>query len=507
MNFFARTALGVAVGAVLVFAFHPTSRGLLKAGVSQAPIPVSIAKSAYLSKNASALPDPTSLEIAARWMEQGARVINSKKTLTNDELLTLVEIAQLAGEKDQENAFWPQAEAIFQFHLGNRDVALEAWQKAAKCSVWNDYETQRLRELGGQMSGGAPILGWQNAFLHSERHSEIAHQCVQLSSSLLRSYPTTRLPNIRNGVLIRENAKKRDTGEIGYRMIENAAIYGLVITENPRQATFKRFDFVQQLYAEEKVAEAQFVEKALSGNEGFRAFVMSPTKDADLERDRKWAALVGSVPGALLLASLVVGLLALLSQLGLAVHSRMKKQEPQAVLIVAASLLVASAVYWETRIVLLAVWTGIVGAGFLFARKSDLKGERAKLTSGQRLLDVLIGAAMFLSIGVAFFELATPVRALGFRLTDFSITNGIGVPFAIGFVTLSVAISQSHAFLQHWNPLLHSLKRLRMICFVVAVSGLLLTIISIPVCLHFDQGLSDTFSKIWQNEPAYYLTK
>ncbi|MEZ5162406.1 MAG: hypothetical protein R2688_01395 [Fimbriimonadaceae bacterium] len=105
------------------------------------------------------------------------------------------------------------------------------------------------------------------------------------------------------------------------------------------------------------------------------------------------------------------------------------------------------------------------------------------------------------------FELATPVRALGFRLTDFSITNGIGVPFAIGFVTLSVAISQSHAYLQHWNPLLHSLKRLRMICFVVAVSGLLLTIISIPVCLHFDQGLSDTFSKIWQNEPAYYLTK
>ncbi|MEZ5162405.1 MAG: hypothetical protein R2688_01390 [Fimbriimonadaceae bacterium] len=216
-------------------------------------------------------------------------------------------------------------------------LRLAAWQKAAKCSVWNDYETQRLRELGGQMSGGAPILGWQNAFLHSERHSEIAHQCVQLSSSLLRSYPTTRLPNIRNGVLIRENAKKRDTGEIGYRMIENAAIYGLVITENPRQVTFKRFDFVQQLYAEEKGCRGQFVEKALSGNEGFRAFVMSPTKDADLERDRKWAALVGSVPGALLLASLVVGLLALLSQLGLAVHSRLKEQEPQAVLIVAAS--------------------------------------------------------------------------------------------------------------------------------------------------------------------------
>lgn len=123
-----RIWLGSVVGALLVLLIHPATRPVLTDAfrVRLLGLPPSI--SPLLPAQ---LPDPVTPTLAALWVHTGLRALDERARLDEDRWLTLVEIAQVEGEREPGNTFWRLAEAQFQDRLGNPEAAIRALRRAA----------------------------------------------------------------------------------------------------------------------------------------------------------------------------------------------------------------------------------------------------------------------------------------------------------------------------------------------------------------------------------------
>jgi hypothetical protein len=123
-----RIWLGSVVGALLVLLIHPATRPVLTdafwvraLGLPKVASPLSPPQ----------LPDPVTPTLAALWVHTGLRALDERATLDEDRWLTLVEIAQVEGDREPGNTFWRLAEAQFQDRLGNPEAAVRALRRAA----------------------------------------------------------------------------------------------------------------------------------------------------------------------------------------------------------------------------------------------------------------------------------------------------------------------------------------------------------------------------------------
>jgi len=147
MNPAIRAFYGALLGALAVLLIHPASRNYLTPGIWLAPRSEFLEETDALPDNLTELPTPDSLENVAFWLIVGCEREVLRQPLNHDQALLMVEFARAGAERDPDNAFWRQVEAVFQHKLGNEDAARQAWLVASFAGRWDDYQTGRLKHV------------------------------------------------------------------------------------------------------------------------------------------------------------------------------------------------------------------------------------------------------------------------------------------------------------------------------------------------------------------------
>ncbi|MFX7586110.1 hypothetical protein ABTK07_19410, partial [Acinetobacter baumannii] len=74
------------------------------------------------------------------------------------------------SKSDPNNAFWLQMLAVFQWHQGARDAAIQSLSKASTCSAWNDLQSKRLGSMQNELRRRyGTDQSWQYGSVYAQR--------------------------------------------------------------------------------------------------------------------------------------------------------------------------------------------------------------------------------------------------------------------------------------------------------------------------------------------------
>ncbi|MDI9641433.1 hypothetical protein QPK87_07160 [Kamptonema cortianum] len=502
-----RALLGAVLGAVLVLILHPLPRPWLQYGFWKFGHPQALVTNKSLIRNLEYLPDPTEPAIASQWMLTGAGMLNQKRSLSQNQLLLLVEVAREQAEREPANGYWRQCEAIFQRALGNDLAMRRAWSKAAHCSDWDDYQAELLSDaLQSLANESGRSMAWHSAVLYHYRSSDVPGAVLELGVALLGSEPTVenRLDSIRNGSLVRDRARSAIGGEFGHELVEYGASGIGAENRGQREMTHARFSFIAELAELGRNDDAVFVSRTLSENEAWEAYVMPSNREKQLEQLQTRAALVSSLPG-------VLSLSALLGFALLFVHKWFERGSWLAVPFKAkwapyTSVMLGLGMFGLTGLVGPSLWVTIIVAAMAYSPPHTVPQRRP----GVWLIWSMyaLGFIVLLCLVLNIIGYASPV----YSLRSVTSLGGIFSPdinvlgWLVAVVALSVGVMEVHAFKNRTRlgDVLRSGSRA--VIGSIAFSSLLLAGLSTPICLYLDVRTNDVLVKIVYNEPGYHLT-
>lgn len=500
---------GALVGALVVLLIHPVTRpfvqnGLWRFGVSQAAD-----QSPTIAQNLNVLPEPSDLVTASLWMSEGCRRIKANHHLTTNELLTFVEIAQASAEREPDNAFWAHTEAIFQQSLGNPEASVRAWKRASRLDQWNDYQNQRLaqyvadldKEEGRQMA-------WHWALAYSVKGFHTPALIAQYGLTQLRNDNSldSRLDLIRSGLLVRDGARSRLGGELGWQMIESGALGTSIALDSRKEFVARRFSFVDQLAQANRNDDAIYVNSVLASNEAWDAALKGIEKQNRPRFLSTQAAIIATLPGSLLLAALAS---TLVYALGTLFRSVLFKFKEGWLLPAILAAVVGSILFFVTRLTFPTIFIIIVLAGFLIRpRVAPLDRKEFHFDAWMVWASAIIGLMFLVAItGVASFQ-SPPVKTvddyadLGLNLIY---SRETGLTLAVIFTGALIGLAQVWAYLRRRDPYIASGMALKSMGMTGLVVGIVLGVVTCPLVIAADRQLTDTLSQIVQNEPTYYL--
>ncbi len=509
MTFAQRAWLGACLGALLVILLHPAAGPWIRYGLWDRGPSAFLADSPVLAENLATLPDPTGPKEAALWVQTGAGRIRSGEALSTDEKLLLAEVCLSAGTQEPNNAFWPQGEALFQAALGNDEAARRAWERASRCSLYNDHQTPKVRDvLTGLRAESGSEMGWHGYAAREVRQSAAAHETYMLGRALLGQSATLedRITAFRNGILLRDGAKSVGNGWHGLQLAEAAAIGPTTIRDSRRTETRQRLSFITELADSGRAAEASLARNRLAQSEAWMALASPPIAEKRLRRLVAGSLLPPILPGALLLLAVASGFLGLAAALSL---KHKEKVVPPAAWTTIFAVVLGVVVFGLTQEVAAALWLTLTVAALGIPLRPAVPGTAKKFT-----LSWTIGTT-FLLIGccIAVLSVLTtrslPASVIQTALPQMESQWRVGTqPALLCFVIgLTLAWIHVYAYLQRrhpWTLLLQALQQ-----FAQRVSPLLVVAcaVSIALCVRWDLEIRTELQNIALNEPAYYLTQ
>lgn len=494
-----RASLGAIVGALFVVVLHPMLRPYVKSGLwAFGPSPV-------FTKTTSPheLTDPDTAKDAAQWVQTAsAKILTS--SLTTDQALLASEIAKQGAEREPTNAFWFQAEAVFQKALSNDDAAIAAWKKASRLPAWNDHQTERIKDVLKDLSAES---GRELAWHHAAASSTRMHQFPRVVYSLGTNFATSpslemRYATMRNGVLLRNGSRSQQGARLGHDLVEAAAIGGRLTAVRPRKEVFDRFKFVTDLDQAGLRAEAKTAGQQLSDNEAWKALVVSAEGDENFERMCWQAALVSSLPGSLLAVSLFG---AALMGLSLLLRPDYKACNLVAKLAPAIGVVAGAGYYAWTGLAVAAVFVTLVIAGHAIRPPHLLGGTPANLSFSFSATNTTLGAIAggFLATQLSYW---TPGTLAMSQLTEAPLT---APPVTAAVLVFALSLAGSLAWAYHWRRHAVAIGAKAILHFFagMAISSVVCAVMATPVCISLDRSLSDDLGKLALNAPAYYLAE
>ena len=500
---------GALVGALLVLLVHPVTRPFVQNGLWRFGESPASKSSPVISQNLEFLPEAQDTVTAALWITEGFRQLSANKTLEATDLLTLVEIAQASADREPNNAFWKQAEAVYQAELGNDEASLRAWRQAARLDVWDDYQNQRLRSFIGDLSAeDGRQLGWHWAVAQRIKTDVNATAIALYGLQTIRSEPnlTTRYELMKNGLLVRDGARSRGGGNMGWQMIESGALGSSTGLGSKREFIARRFAFIDQLAQAEMTDEATLASSILATNEAWDAALTGIDKETKPQSLAKQVVIVDSLPGSLLMAAFVS---LLVYGLGCIFKEGLAKFSQNWVIPAIASIVVGLGTYLVTGLLFPATFLSLVLAAFLIRpRVTPLSGKSFSLDLWMRTATIVIGL-LFVGTATAVAVLQSlPVQTLN-RFTEPTITDifrpAIGTTLALIFLGAVIGLAQVWAYARRRDPFVAVGLALKDLGLTGMVTGVTLGIIACPFSITLDREISRVLSQLVLNEPTYYL--
>ncbi len=516
-----RAFYGALVGALIVLLVHPYSRPYLLQGAWSLGDSKFIRKTSMLSENIDTLPQPSSLEEAGLWVVTACQREMTSRSLSKDEALLVIEVVQATAEADPDNAFWRQAEAVFQNELGNEDAAIEAWETASVASRWNDYQNLRLNHvLDGLAGESGRNLGWHYAFVDSRKTAVAAQSILSFARHVLRGERVTdfelRLATLRNGRLLRDGSRTVEGAEMGVELIELAAYCTLKERRGfvgsggpltPRLLATARDDLISVVRTKQPGVEVE-VRDAFLENDAREALI-NPA-DAESQRGRLvlLAVLLSALPGALVTIG-VIGAFTFL--IGWAVGRSKVLQRgltpPWTLILGFASGIVE---FISSGLIFPALWAAVSLGSFGIRRTDERQAAPGGLGTPYWLTISILAVGFSLVLAVLFVSLSAPG---GYLMEDAELlaapllNESALASLATVIASLALVTASVWGFLARIPPErlagLSLAKFGSAVCLGCFAFGVALT----PIAIGVDRSVGDALLKIFQNEPTFHLTQ
>lgn len=510
-----RIALGALLGAIVTLLFHPVSNGIVSMCFVHTGPSEALSRSPWLHSNLDVLPYPDDLIVASLYMEVGAERFNRHLPVPASSLRTLIQVSEAAAAQDTENAFWLQMVAYFRLEAGDLGGAREAWLQASSRLTWNDYQSSRLLQVRGDLEREfGRNYAWYNSRLIASRSVACANAIERFASQITANAGFSKPEDLRiryasilNGKLLRDGSRSIPVGLNGVNMVEFCTYPNRnMIEATPRILLVSRNSFVNALERENMKQEAQAVSKIFYENEGWLA---ETGKDRPAEQNwwrGLWASIAVSGPSAFLVCSILGGLLWMSGRLceGSESTSFLLRTPVAPITGIAA----ATAAYATTGQAMFAL-TVVLSLSFV-AFGPDKSRNHVPESFGalfQFLIWVL--GTVFCLLSTAFIGgLATPiVESLGILGIPREYYAGGSVPLGLAGITLCLVL----VIAPFWSYALRlstpkvAYRAIGKFGKVVAITGVILGVVSVPFASAIDRQLESETSMILQNEPNFYL--
>lgn len=510
-----RAALGGLLGALLVLMIHPKTSPFYGTSLWRIGNSRFLSQSGFALANVQKIPQPANVMEAAYWVQAATEIDRNKPGLRSDDIKKLLVLLEQCANLQPDNAYWPQAQALFSARLGDLAAAKRYWLAAATKLKWDDLQNARLEILvrGLQVEEGSP-LAWQYAYAYTERTTTFAQMVYGLGRTLLSDVSLEkpadldlRFATLQNGKLLRDGSKSITAGEFGFSLIEMASFPPtLKRIPSQKKLLLARGYFVNQLRTVGDIDQADFAQSTFDSNEAWSALVQY--RDARSEA-RDWSIFAiasATLPGSLVAISLVGVVLAFV---GFCIERFAWLQNllrsPIAPLI---GVVMAILVYAGTELPLPAIWVVLSMSFFVFEAPHLRKTEPEELGPLFGFTLLVLGIALVLILGFFIAGLTAP----GLQLFP-----EIGVPkeygdgstllLAIAGILLGMVLVMGPA----WGMVLkfppqrvagYALRHFGMGIFMWAM---ILSVVAGPIAYQLDLATRARLEKIAFNEPTFYL--
>ena len=516
-----RAFYGALAGAFIVLLVHPYSRPYLLQGVLVVGDSPFLRKTEMLSENISTLPEPRTLEDASLWVVTALERDLSGQELSANDALLLAEVAQAAAERDPDNAYWRQAEAIFQRKLGNGEVALRAWHTASLASRWNDYQNERLAKVLDGLKGESDRhFAWHYGLVDTRKSSVVPRAVLAFARQTLRGEASKdfdlRLATLRNGKLVRDGSRDTEGADFGMETIELSAYSTVTALRGyqgsggaitPRALATARDDFVKLARLTEPRVATE-ISDAFRDNDGRTAFI----NPVETEEHGKWlillSVLTAGLPGVLVTIGVIGAAIFLAGWLLGSSKFLQRLLTPPWTQLLGVGL--GALVYWSTHLFFPALWAAVSLGSFGIRRDEERQAVPSGLGPAYALTVVLLAIGFSLLLAFYFVSRSLPGEyllepagiATGFVLNEFAVLSLAVVVASLALVTASV-----WGFLARIPPERLAGPTLAKFGSIVCLGCFAAGVLLVPFAIWIDKSAGDSLSKIFQNEPTYYLTR
>lgn len=507
-----RALVGALLGALIVLLLHPSARPFLLQGAIHFGPSVGLRQSTALPENLATLPDPQSPQTGALTLLVAAERINSNQTLTQDQVLLMIEICQAAGEAEPDNAFWRQMESVFQSLQENEEAAKRAWARGSLAQDYNDYQVARLQSVVTSLARDANgDFAWHTGVALSKKSTAaaalISGHAQKLVTEFRQSQDMRMLSStVRNGRLLRDGARAVPAAELGSKIINIVPGGTLMTPASPRQSVENRNAFLTKLSRQGLTQEYEVSSDAFTSDDAWHALI--PNTASVFRRDTlRHSVASATFPGAMILAGFASAVVAMIGSM---IGKRPDFQKFIQKWLPTLGIVLGVAVYFLTGLVFPAIWTTIVLAGFAVAPKRLLPTVPKRLGIGFDLSQSILSGmgACFL---VAYFmtsSMAASTLADALQLpSSLKPASPVMLAWALLSVSFSLATSQVWAFLN--NRRSAPVAGIGLVRFgaTAAVACIIIGIASTPLMIAWDNELSETLTRLFRNEPGYYFNR
>lgn len=505
MTLAAKLLVGAIVGACLALLVSPNVRAQWLAGWVITANPRSEIVHPELTP-------PKSVSEIGQWVLLAAERIQRKMPIATADWRKLDTVVDRAINADQGNAYWLQMKAVFGQARQRPDLARRAWYDAARMSRWNDFQASKGLDLRSKLD--PQRSGWSAAVAYG-RQSQAATQLIeQFARSVTRqsSLETkigleNRYRSLLNGDLIRKFARSIETGEAGARIVEVSAYPSdMSPLAGPHKLLLARLELQNKLKERGMTIQAEVVDRAFRNTDGWAAYANSDTSESKMFLLRWQTLFVSCLPGAFLWVA-VVGF----GLWGIGAWS-------------VRSARVARIWEWPLCVVIgsclgiiVILTTNFELAGLALAAAFCFLGWRPHQV--RPLADLAFGPMYRFSL--LMLSLMITLCILGFAMgasrVGWLLSEALGIPaeyygaspiFAgVASLTfgLMVGIAPAFGWAYRINPTRIAAASFRAVGRVIALTGIIGSILLTPLSLHLGDYLNDDLTKILENEPLYYL--
>lgn len=510
-----RILLGVLIGPFLVLLVHPLSRAYFWGPLLHPGLGAEFQRSPWVISHRTAPPNDQRLDTAAYWVLQASHEWNSGRAVDEKSLNSVLQLVISSQKADPDNAFWHQCRAILLSRLGRTKEAVQAWQRGASATRWDDLQSARLAKIGAALRadfGGS--MAWETAALYGQRNSSLLGQVRQYGMSTLGSrtadlsaYVQPRVHLIEHGKLVRDSARSLEGSRYGWSMIERASRSDTGPV-SPRLALEQREELLQLIRRFRSASDARFVEDVQRDNDSWINIIDNPINEAHRANLMLMSVFTGSFGSSMVVLIALGGLFFGLGMLVERNHLIQKLFGPRIAPMLGVLLCVV--VYLNTNLVLPALWA--VGCWSIFAlvpKNIRTLGDYS-VTPWGRLGLALIGWPFMAAISLYCAGFWAPALHLSDALPgEWPYLLNSREMLGVGFILLGLVIFPA--------PLLCLTKRLLPCKFAgtllrefgaaLALTCLVMGSIGGVAVIAYDKQLNETLSRISSNEPGYHLSQ
>jgi len=506
-----RAVVGAAAGAILTLLIHPVSRSFITAifhRESAANLTV------MMEGRQRRLEPPSDLIQASVWIQVAAEKLEVQQGLEAKEYGTLTKILDQACKRDPDNAFWFQMRAVILNAMARPTAARQAWTRASRAAVWNDYQTTRLFQCERRIAErtGAD-QAWQTAYVYYARSHATPRMIERFSRTIVGKADfdsdaglDARVATILNGNLLCLGARTIADGALGLRMIDIAAYpEEMAGISKPKRLYLGRNLIVTNLRNRGRDDEARTAQRIFQHSDGWDA--MTQTQDPDENaRTLAWLSiLTASVPSLTMLFAAIGGFGYVI---GLGVeqltgsHGRLS---PAPVAMCASAL---AAVVFALTLFPLAAAAAMLCLLFL-----TVGPKRHRRTSVEDLGPFFAFAVFMVAV---IFTLVLGLYLIDGTTAATAVLPMAGVPDIYGggtaFVGLALVVFGVLFLIAPSWALVHRVPTPQVLSLALrkwgafmGVGCLVLAVLLGPLSIYADRKIGDRLTKIVGNEPVYYL--